>query len=308
MPRFTSIVCGLDVSVTGDAPAGAELTPPSAAALATATRLARDDGAALHLITALDAGVAGQWALEREKRAGHITAADRAAAHLERLAEGVRRPGSAVTSGVSLDGPADALLDDAASAHRDLIVVGTRERGAVARALLGSTSLALLRGSAVPVWVARSAFGERPPVVLAVVDVGGIAPRVVEMAADAARRASGTLHVLHVVDFAAEDVLRAGAADEAFIREYRSHRRAEAEREIPAMVAQAAGGFAADVRLPDGEIVPTILSTVDALRADLVVMGSIREARGHMALGRTAESVLPRIAASLLVLKPAPAA
>jgi hypothetical protein len=65
----------------------------------------------------------------------------------------VRYPEVALGIEVSIEHPADALVEW--STRSQLVVVGTRGRGPAARALLGSTSRALLRHSACPVAVIR---------------------------------------------------------------------------------------------------------------------------------------------------------
>jgi CPA2 family monovalent cation:H+ antiporter-2 len=312
MTPFRRISCGIELA-SGDAVvSGDELGPASVAALASAIRLARDDRASLHLLSALDLDEAALTMIQREHRAGRPTVTDRARQRLEVLAAGPRGAGVETTTEVSHDSPARALLADADRAGRDLIVVGTRERGAVARNLLGSTALRLLRRAPQPVWVARNAFGERPPVVLCAIEIGDMAPRILRAAAQVAARAAGELHVLHVVDFAAEDVLRAGAADRQFVLEYRAMKRTNAETRIPALVEETLGPQAkARLHLPDGDVDETILGTAESLGADVVVLGSVVHSLASAAisgLGRTAESVLPRVAASLLVLKPEPPA
>lgn len=316
MPNLRSVSCGLDVSEGDRATGAAPLSPSSAAALSTAERIARDEHASLHLLTALDLDAAAEWALERLTAAGGPTVASLAMEQLERIAAGPRAAGVVTTTEVSHAAPATALLADADRAGRDLIVVGTRERGALARNLLGSTALKLLRRAPQPVWVARTALGARPPVVLAAIDLGDMAPRVVANAARVATRTGGTLHVLHVVDLHAGDVLRAGAADESVVLEYRKRRRATAESEVPALVARAIAGLSLGaaapspkIHLPDGDAAATIVHTSDELRADVVVVGSVRH--GFVSglvtgLGRTAETVLQELRSSLLVLKPQP--
>jgi nucleotide-binding universal stress UspA family protein len=60
------------------------------------------------------------------------------------------------TEGEILEGsPADAILDLARARNVDLIVVGSRGRGAIAGALLGSTSTALVRRADRPVLVVK---------------------------------------------------------------------------------------------------------------------------------------------------------
>ena len=198
MTRFSNVSCGLDLSSGDVLVVGESISTASACALNSAMRIARDDGARLHLLTGLDLDTAGEFMVERERKLGHPNVVDHAKARLDALGAPARDAGVVVTTSASTEGPARAILQDAALEERDLIVVGTRERGAFARNVLGSTALTLLRRSPVAVWVARESFGDRPPVVLAAVDMGDMAERIVAAAGGIARRAKGTLHVLRM--------------------------------------------------------------------------------------------------------------
>ena len=59
--------------------------------------------------------------------------------------------------------PAEALLDQAATGHHDLIVVGSRGRGDAESFLLGSVSHAVLGHSRVPVLIVHVPSVERSP-------------------------------------------------------------------------------------------------------------------------------------------------
>jgi nucleotide-binding universal stress UspA family protein len=73
-----------------------------------------------------------------------------------RAAESLRRAGLSVEARVlSGDGPADALLREAASMSADLIVAGHRGHGPLATVLLGSVARELAERSGCPVLVAR---------------------------------------------------------------------------------------------------------------------------------------------------------
>ena len=196
----------------------------------------------------------------------------------------------------------------------DVVVVGTRERGAVARNLLGSTALKLLRRCPATVWVARDCVWEGPATVLAAIDLGDMAPRVLGAAARIAQRTGGALHVLHVVDFAAEGVLRKGAADTDVVAEYRRLKRQRAEEAVPSVVAASLGaatsgtGPRPQIHLRFGDVNATIVGVAEEFRADVCVLGSVVHSAAGAALvglGRTAEYVLPRLRSSLVVVKPA---
>lgn len=75
---------------------------------------------------------------------------------LEARADALRRHGLIVETHVETGWPADVLVDRAAESFVDLIVVGSRGRGPVASAVLGSVSAHLVDHARCPVLVVRS--------------------------------------------------------------------------------------------------------------------------------------------------------
>jgi nucleotide-binding universal stress UspA family protein len=307
MTAFQNVLTAIDLSGTEERVERDGLSSASAAAFGTAARVAAADGAHLHILSALDLDAFGAAALEREEAAGRPTIRPAAAARLAELATLARARGVAnVTTAVPTGAPADSAIEDIRAARRDLVVCGTRERGPLARALLGSTSVRLVRRSPSAVWIARSEFGAKPPVILCAVEIGSLAAPVLQTAARLASKTGGTVHVVHVVDLKAEDVLRSGAADREFIEGHRRDRRVRAEREIPALVAANAPSAAARVSLVEGDANEAILAQAAAVGAGLLVLGSVAHGVASVSpfLGRTAEHVVVNAPCSVLVLKP----
>ena len=96
MTRFRNVSCGIDLSSADVVVASDALSDASAAALATATRTAKDDGARLHLVPGIALAAtedAGGGRGRRGPRGGHRRA------RLARPQVGVRREaGQAVRS------------------------------------------------------------------------------------------------------------------------------------------------------------------------------------------------------------------
>jgi nucleotide-binding universal stress UspA family protein len=74
---------------------------------------------------------------------------------LEKAIEGLQEPGLEITTTVLYGSPAEAIAEEGAAADVDMIVVGSRGHGAVARMFLGSTSDRLIHISPKPVLVVR---------------------------------------------------------------------------------------------------------------------------------------------------------
>jgi nucleotide-binding universal stress UspA family protein len=310
MNPFRNVVVGIDLANADRLADDAQLAPASRTARDKGVAIARRSGATLHLLAALDIDPYAESIVQRAAGAGSPSILESAKSFLTAAAEPARAAGVAVTTEVALGRPVETLLADVQRNRRDLVIVGTRERSSLARNLLGSTALSLLRRAPVPVWVARRSAHETEKVVLAAIGIGDLAVEVLRAAAGVAAATGAALHVLHVVDLPAAAVLRAGAADRETVEWYRRQRRERAETEVPRLVAEALGEDAkCSTHLVDGETADAVLEHARRLEADLVVMGSVVQSGVRaLLLGSTAEKVLPAVETSLLLVKPTAAA
>lgn len=306
MDAFTNIVAGIDLANADRLVDDAPLAPASRAARDKAIAIAKRTHGRVHLLTALDVDPYAETILRKTSPSGGSSIHDLATRYLESAARPARAGGVETTTEVAFGHAAESILADVRKNRRDLVVVGTRERSTLARNLLGSTALALLRRCPAPVWVARRGHDHGEKVVLASVGIGDLAVDVLRAAQAIASASGGALHVLHVVDLPAAAVLRAGAADRETVEWYRRQRRERAEAEVPRLVAEALGPAAqCSVHLVDGETADTILDHARRLEADVVVMGSVVQSGVKaILLGSTAEKVLPALETSLLLVKP----
>ena len=306
MEPYRNLVVGIDLANADRIADDAQLAAASRAARDKAVELARRSKARIHLLTALDLDPYAETIVLRPSPSGGHSIHDAAKRFLDAAAAPARAAGVETTTEVAIGRAAETLLADVQKNRRDLVVVGTRERSTLARNLLGSTALALLRRCPVPVWVARRGAHHAERVVLAAVGIGDIAIHVLAAAAAIASATGAALHVLHVVDLPAAAVLRAGAADRETVEWYRRQRRERAEAEVPRLVAQALGeGAKCSIHLVDGETADAILDHARRLEADVVVMGSVvQSGLRALLLGSTAEKVLPALETSLLLVKP----
>ncbi|MCG3133180.1 MAG: hypothetical protein HMLKMBBP_00291 [Planctomycetes bacterium] len=308
MPAHKNVVVGLDLSNADLRVDEGPLSPASRAAFDSAVWVAKAQGAKLHVLTSLDVDPAAAAMVAAEEKAGRATLRTRAAKRVAAAAAAAKSAGvKRTTSAAVIGGPSAALLDDVSRNARDLVVTGTRERGEAARNLLGSTTLQLVRRAAADSWIARASFGKKGSRVVCAIDLGDMAPHVLAAAVRIAAAVEGPLHVVHVVNLAAEDVLRAGAADTAIVQAYRAERRERALREIPKLVARLTKkGPKAKLHMHDGDTAPVILRAAAEQKADLVVLGSVVHgaAAALLGIGRTAERLLAEAPCSVLVVKP----
>jgi nucleotide-binding universal stress UspA family protein len=120
-------------------------------ALARAVRMARRNGpAALHVVTALDAGIGNRVTYEDAEKTREGVVAKVAA-----MVESEQPNAFTLFVHARIGAPSDEILALAAEAKADVIVVGTHGRTGVQRLLLGSVAEKVLRHAPCPVMVVR---------------------------------------------------------------------------------------------------------------------------------------------------------
>jgi nucleotide-binding universal stress UspA family protein len=134
--RLRSILCGVDFSKA------------SRQALRAAADLARENGSRLSVVFADDPMLVAAARAAHDVRGSATSTAE----ELDRfIAQSVRPLPQKVRAMVTSGTPADEILKAARRQHADLVVIGTRGMGKMARMLLGSTADRVLRGATVPV-------------------------------------------------------------------------------------------------------------------------------------------------------------
>lgn len=150
--------CGRFLPVMKQVLAAVDFSDFTAAVVAHAAALAEAFGANLTLlhVAAPDPDFVGFAAgpdTVRVDRARRLREEHR---QLQETADALRRRGLKVKA-LLVEGPtAEKILEQAESLSAELLVIGSRGRGALARALLGSVSEAVLHGAEMPVSIVKS--------------------------------------------------------------------------------------------------------------------------------------------------------
>lgn len=206
------------------------------------------------------------------------------------------------------EGPAAPVLVER-SRHADLLVVGSRGRGAVRSAVLGSVALQCVAGAACPVLVVPPA-AERPagpPLVVVGIDGSAHARVALRVAITEARRLGAAVEAVAAYDPGG----RWTELDESVAPSFEGIR-ADVEHGAAAMVDEAladdraaGGGSAPDVRVAVVEGIPAEVLVSWSHGAELLVVGS--RGRGGirgLLLGSVALRCLVSSACPVLVVPP----
>ncbi len=146
-------------------------TPASAAAISTAAALASARDARVTLLNVVDVTV--RDGLASSSLGWYFPLESRAALRLLARVEDMLPSGTPATRVVGWGDPVDGILRQVASGGHDLVVVGSRGRGAVRSALTGSVSRRVLERCPAPVLIApprhdHASHGELSRIVVAV--------------------------------------------------------------------------------------------------------------------------------------------
>ncbi|MEC7525314.1 MAG: universal stress protein [Myxococcota bacterium] len=193
---------------------------------------------------------------------------------------------------------APEILAHAAERNVSMIVMATRSRSALERLFLGGVTRKVLRNAQVPVLTldpdARVAQLRR---VLCAVDLSPGSDAVLEEAVRVAQRVGARVHLLHVHWLASEAQLvdATGFLDTRALEDLRG----VAKAELGALRDRHPSAVVADARIVEGLAHAEVARAVDALEADLLVIGS----HGHGGVWRF---MLGSVADRLVRISPVP--
>ncbi|MDY0066819.1 MAG: universal stress protein [Steroidobacteraceae bacterium] len=225
---------------------------------------------------------------------------------LEKLAASLRRRGLTVDVLVVWEEPAhEAIIRAAIREKAQLIVAGPHQKRGDRYTTLRLTDWELLRMSAAPLLLVRSADGAKTSgAVLAALDPTHAKDKPAALdtalALHGARMADALgveFHVVHSVPLAAYAFDETTPAARRAVRD-------ERRRQLHALL-QKAGVSAHKIHVPEGEIETTASRLATQLPAQLLVLGAIsRRGLKRFAVGNTAERIIHEAPCDLLIIKP----
>lgn len=292
----------------------ANLEAPTKAAVDQAFQLAQSSRIPLTLVSVLPEPKSGWFESAEHAESNNRAAIAEAGSVLQTLADQFLEdttPGSAATVDyvVRNGRPWHELLRVSRNEPDVLILCGTRNSGALSRALFGSTGLKLLRNAAGPVWLAHPQQNEDQITnILATTDLSEVGQDVLLTGVAVAKQIPSRLSVLHVCeDMADRYVRRTGLSDEQ-ISDYMQKSRLQAEHGVHSQLAATdyrTLEHGVQVHVATGPADASILNAIADLRINLLIIAT--QARGGMTgvlLGNTAERLLSEVPCSIIVIKP----
>lgn len=284
----------------------------SRAALEQAARIARLQGARLHVLHVVDSAAVAVLAGSRETsyESQARTAAEGARTALNAwLAQSEVPANTEVT--IAIGAPLHEILEHTRSLKADLLVAGIAGAGETV-AGSGSVSGKLARKSPSRVLLVRSNHPQAFQKVVACIDFSETAREVAAAARRIAVKDSASVDFLHVwkepwvVAPAGDMFAESGYPSVVFTAEERRAHIENLRQELHVFVGEVAQGIkSAEVLHEAINYGDGIVAHADEVKADLIIVGNKgRTNMRYMLMGSTAERLLTRLPCSLLVVKP----
>lgn len=286
--------------------AATDLSAPSRHAMARATMIASNSGAALVLLHVLPSGALDQLRdiLGREAAPALSCIESETRAELTRIAKDICEPLGLHPRTELARGSVLKQIVDMAEAHAaDLLVLGARGKGFMHHLVLGSTAERMLRMTRRALLLVKQLPHEPYQRVLIPVDFSSYSMQAIKLARAVAPQAEITL--MHVLDPSLEGVLQYAKVDEDMIHHYQMQARQEAMNKLRKL-ADDAGLGPDDYQLMTmlGHAPTCILQQEEEGDADLIVIGKHGTSNAEeLLLGSVTKHVLTTSKGDVLVVR-----
>ena len=281
--------------------AATDFSKSAVRAVDAAVVLAEKLQAELHLIHALEVPIPIFEPYAVTVPAKVLEAArDAAQAELESAFSAATARGVAGAAHLGQVPAADAIAEKAQEIGADLVVIGTRGQGAVARFFLGSVASHTIRQAPCSVLTVEGAGDPGAPgTILVGVDFSEASHRAFQEAADFAGALGASLHVMHAVDLQLPFVSAGGIAVPGDVVDQAV---TSAREKLDAWARELPDTLSVILSVETGHASEVIEAAASDVGADWVVAGSEgRSALSRRVLGSTTERLLHHAPCSVLV-------
>lgn len=307
MALYERILVGVDLH-RGDRVATGEPGLESKAAIEEAIHLAIHSAGSVTFCSSLDVSAQAATLISQDHQNLVRTVEDIAAEMLDRIVAEATARGVKADKVVRIGSPHEQLSKVALDGNYNLVVVGTRARSKVERALFGSTAQKLIRSAPCAVWVVKPETVRQIREVAVATDLSESCRPALSGAVEIARALAAKLYVVHAVDLGVLSYLVMAGVSNEQIADARKRLFDEAESSLHQQLAVT------DYRtLPHGIKVEIVEGSPDDAipkfvidnEVDILVMGTHgRSGISRLVLGNTAERILPTLNCSVIAVKP----
>jgi len=303
---FQKILVGVDLS-QGDWLASDPTSTSSHFACDRAIEVAKVTGARLHYLATLNLDERTKRLLETSNpQEDNVVTKARDA--MVAIVQSAASAGVRATYDVVLGRTRTELAEAARSGGYDLMMLGTRQLGALKSFLMGSITLELLRTSPCPVWVVKPSDMPGPRRILVATDFSPVCYELFDRAAQIASLFGAKLDVVHVVATHRSHFLKFSSLSSEAQQQEQQERVAQSRESLDELLLRpSAKGLASPptLHLLEGSPSQIVREQVDALDIDLLALGTVgKPGVSGMVIGTTAQNILPSLSCSLLTMRP----
>ncbi len=301
MQRFQNILVGVDL-LHAEELTTEGLNSPSQEAISRAHWLAEQTSARITFFSAFDADIPQ----DSDGTANPLIAAVESV--LTELVHNAKQRGISAQSKLTFDKDWMAIVRQVLRDQHDLVIIGTRDRGATQRVLFGSTAMNLLRNCPCPVWVTKPDPIPEDLNILVCSDLSPVSRTALDIVISGGQFLDAKVHLLHAVDYPFDRPLQRTGMAPADVDAYRRKIRGAAEEELNHQLVGTdyrTMTFGVMVHVVDGPAELAIVRAIEEHEIDLLVMGTVaRSGIPGLLIGNTAERLLPDVPCSILAIKP----
>jgi nucleotide-binding universal stress UspA family protein len=309
MSVFNSVLVGIDLLQT-DSLDSHSFSPPVEEAIKQGLWLSERASASVTFFAAVDVPEDGLHPLDAYEShvVNQLERSGRRA--LDRLVDSARKRGLTAHARLVSGRAWIEIIREVEQSRHDVVIVGTRNVGALRRFLFGSTARRLIHNCPCPVWVARPEPRPVPHNILVTSDFSPVSDITLKLGLAIGELCGAKVNLLHAVDYLLDRLWSVGLLY-TNTESYHAHVKAEARGRLSDQLARVAGGQPAatvELQVVEGLSVAdtAILEFIEHHQIDLLLMGTV--ARGGLpgvAIGNTAERLLTHVPCSMLAVKPA---
>lgn len=307
MQQFRNVLVGVDLA-SGERLASEDLGAPTKEAIRRGIWVARNLGGTITFFAALDVAPHTQEMLAEGYGDASRSIEASARTALSHLVEQSAAEGVSGRAIVVFGKPWEEITRQVIRDRHDLVLVGTRNRGAAARMIFGSTSGKLVRYCPCPVWVTRPDPRYEDVNMLVACDLGPETPHLLRVAVGGGRLLDAKVHLLHALELTSDQSLFGDVVHGEVYGEFRKRLAERAEKKLRDFLAQSDHRtlpYGLQTHIVEGDPDDVIVKAIAQHGIDLLVIGTkARTGIPGVFIGNTAERLLSQVECSVLVLKP----
>lgn len=309
MSLFQNVLVGIDL-LQADRAGSTNFSPPVEEAIKHGLWFAEKASATVTFFASIDVPEDDLYSLQADETrvASQLQRSGQRA--LDHLVDRAKERGvSANTKLVSGEGWVEITREVLRGGH-DVVIVGTRNIGALQRFLFGSTAMKLLHNCPCPVWVTRPEPHPVPHNILVASDFSPVTEEALRLGLQIGRFTGAKVNLVHAVDYPLDRLWSTGLLDTS-TQIYHDRVKADARRRLDEQLVRVSGGTPdakVELHIVEGlSIADTaILDFIQYHHIDLLVMGTMaRSGIPGVFIGNTAERLVTHVPCSMLAVKPA---